>query len=445
MSRRELLEAHRVFYTNAIAHKWAAIFHTETGAMWDKLIPAQATSSTSFAHALTEWGVRLLGVETSAVQPMFAMRTAFTRGAARQHGGNFLYYHAANFGDTATAFTRAQNFAGPDNFFHTRYGATMGPSLSWYRKSYYFYYIAGASGIYLVQSSKAKVQSRRSEAATRKPDKNSKINELAYEGSNIKDEPSRLPSSLSARPSPVYPLDPYRAIVVGGEVELSPKWIQRLSAYVRSGGALVINSAQIKGVPIELLGVRLTGETGEAHNARCLSPGEMEQNLKGQIFRYDKVELEGALPLITSTNGEPFVTVNKVGKGSVVFVAVPDLLGEDERITPFAAHLLAHIFADATPIKVGGDVEYLVNRNENGWVVTLLNNNGVFKPQQGMAQVDRSANVTATISLAGQTVQKAWDWINEKEVEVRNQSGRNSVTVEIAPGGISIIELRLKK
>jgi hypothetical protein len=209
---------------------------------------------------------------------------------------------------------------------------------------------------------------------------------------------------------------------------------------------LVINSAQIKGVPIELLGVRLTGETGAAHNARCLSPGETEQNLKGQIFRYDKVDLKGALPLITSTNGEPFVTVNKVGKGSVVFAAVPDLLGEDERITPLGAHMLAHVFADATPVKVGGDVEYLINRNENGWVITLLNNNGVFKPQQGMAQVDRSANVTATISLAlaGPTVQKAWDWINEKEVEVRNQSGRNSVTVTIAPGSLAIIELRVK-
>jgi len=572
MSRRELLEAHRVFYTNAIARKWAAIFHVETGAMWDKLIPAQATSSTSFAHALTEWGVRLLGIETAAVQPMFAMRTAFTRGAARQYGGNFLYYHAANFGDTATSFTRAQNFAGPDNFFHTRYGATMGPSLSWYRKSYYFYYMSGASGIYLeqgfdqffkpgpgdhefqlnplgritdefmrfaerhpdrgtpytpvaflldpahgwdmtdypqwpfevsqinrsdralrelfgvayypglvlegepatgdrqsfvngifgdifdvlvaseaqsgtnnvVQSAKSKVQSRRSEAVTRKPDKNSKTDELAYEGSNLKDEPSRLPASLPVPPAPIYPLDTYRAIVVGGDVELSPRWIQRLSAYVRSGGTLVINSAQIKDVPIELLGVRLTGETGEAHNARCLSPGETEQNLKGQIFRYEKVELKGAQPLITSTNGEPFVTVNKVGKGSVVFAAVADLLGEDERITPFAAHMLAHVFADAIPVKVGGEVEYLVNRNENGWVVTLLNNNGVFKPQQGMAQVDRTANVTATISLAGQTVQKAWDWINEKEVAVSNQSGRNSVTVTIAPGSLAIIELRIK-
>ncbi len=151
MSRRELLEAHRVFYTNAIARKWAAIFHTDTGAMWDKMIPAQSTSSTSFAHALTGWGVQLLGLETAAVQPMFAMRTAFTRGAARQYGGTFLYYHAPNFGDTATTFTHAQNFAGPDNFFHSRYGVTMGPSLSWYRKSYYFYYMSGASAIYLEQ------------------------------------------------------------------------------------------------------------------------------------------------------------------------------------------------------------------------------------------------------------------------------------------------------
>ena len=26
-----------------------------------------------------------------------------------------------------------------------------------------------------------------------------------------------------------------------------------------------------------------------------------------------------------------------------------------------------------------------------GWVVTVINNHGVFKPQQGMAQVDRNA------------------------------------------------------
>ncbi len=90
-------------------------------------------------------------METAAVMPMTGMRIAFTRGAARQFGGAFLYYHAPNFGDTATTFTKAQNFAGPDYFYHSRYGPTMGPSLSWYRKSYYLYYMAGASAIYLEQ------------------------------------------------------------------------------------------------------------------------------------------------------------------------------------------------------------------------------------------------------------------------------------------------------
>jgi len=63
----------------------------------------------------------------------------------------FFYYHAPNFGDSATVFTKQLSFAGPDNFFHSRYGATMGPSLSWYRKSYYLYYMSGASAIYLEQ------------------------------------------------------------------------------------------------------------------------------------------------------------------------------------------------------------------------------------------------------------------------------------------------------
>jgi len=71
-SRRELLEAHRQFYTNALARKWRNMFHADVGALWDKMIPAQSTSSTAFAHALTDWGVKLLGMETAAVMPMTA-------------------------------------------------------------------------------------------------------------------------------------------------------------------------------------------------------------------------------------------------------------------------------------------------------------------------------------------------------------------------------------
>ncbi len=528
MSRKELVEKYRVFYTNAVTSKWENIFQSPTGPMWDKLIPAQSTSSTSFAHPLSEWGVRLLGIETAAVQPMFAMRTAFTRGATRQYGGSFLYYHAPNFGDTATTFTKAQNFGGPDNFFHSRYGATMGPSLSWYRKSYYFYYMSGASAIYLEQgydqffkpgpgenefqlNPLGRITDEFTRFVAKHPDRGVPYTPVAFlldpaHGWDMTDYPhwafgvsqigrhdralrelfgvayfpglvnegepatgdrqayvngifgdifdvlvaadqtTATPRTQNTKPAggpAPNVLDAYRAVVAGGRIDWSTQWIQRLTDYVRSGGTVVLNAAQVNGLPAEFLGVRLDSGTAESDSANCQSPGESQQDLRGQVFRYQRAALTSARALITSDSGDPLVTVNKVGKGSVVFVALPDLLGVDERITPFAAHALAHVFADAAPVKVQGDVEYLINRNDQGWIVTLINNNGVYKPQQGMAQVDRAAYVTANISSP--TANRAEDWITEKALEVRNVNGRAMVSVTIAPGGISIVQLTMAK
>jgi len=511
MSRRELLEAHRQFYSNAIARKWRETFQTDTGPLWDKLIPAQSTSSTSFAHALTQWGVNLLGMETAAVMPMTGMRIAFTRGAARQFGGAFVYYHAPNFGDTATTFTKQQNFAGPDFFYHSRYGPTMGPSLSWYRKNYYLYYMSGASAIYLEQGQDqffkpgpgehpfqlnplGRITDEFMRFAEKHPERGTPYTPVAflldpahgfemtdyphwpfevsqidrgdralrelfgvayYPGLVVEGEPAiadRQPfiagvfgdifdvltaADAQGSRSKVQTLLPsYRAVVVGGRIDWSNEWIQRLNDYVRNGGTLVLNAAQIKKLPEQFLGVRLLNDTGEAHNALCLAPGDEAEYLKGQIFQYEKIELKGATALITVPSGGPIVTVNKIGKGSVVFVAVPDLLGEDERMTPFAAHMLAHVFADATPLKVTGDIEYLINRTTNGWIVTLLNNNGVFKPQQGMAQVDRSAYVTATITLP--QMNSATEWTTETTLKPTN----GVLSVQIAPGSLAIIEIQ---
>jgi hypothetical protein len=499
MTRTQLLEAHREFYNNALERKWRTLFHVETGPMWDKLIPAQSTSSTAYAHALTQWGVKLLGMETAAVMPMTGMRIAFTRGAARQSGGAFLYYHAPNFGDTATTFTKVQNFAGPDFFYHSRYGPSMGPSLSWYRKSYYLYYMSGASAIYLEQGGDqffkpgpgenplqlnplGRITEEFMRFAEKHPDRGVPYTPIAFlldpaHGFEMTDYPqwpfevSQIDRSdralrelfgVAYYPGLVVEGEPamadrqpfvagvfgdifdvvtteakdfagYRAVVLGGRAESN----QKLNEYVRDGGTVVVNAAQIRNVPQAVLGVRLTNATAEADTARC-SDGT---DLSGQLFRYEKIELKGATTLIAATNGDPLVTVNKVGKGTVVFAALPDLLGIDERVTPFAAHMLAHIFADATPVRVRGDVEYLINRTENGWVVTLLNNNGVYKTQQGMAQVDRNAYVDVSISVRGEKIQSASDWMNAAALTVE----ANNVKVRIAPGGVAVVELRTKR
>jgi hypothetical protein len=514
MTRAQILTALRTFYTDALARKWSTTFKTQTGPMWEKLLPAQATSSTSFAHALTEWGVRSLGMETAAVQPMTAMRLAFNRGAARQSGGEFFYYHAPNFGDTATTFTKQQSFAGPDNFFHSRYGATMGPSLSWYRKSYYLYYMSGASAIYLEQgfdqffkpgpgehpfqlNPLGRITDEFIRFAEKHSDRGEPYTPIAFlldpaHGWDMTDYPqwsfgiSQMNRSDRALRelfgAAFYPglvregepasgerqafvpgvfgnifdvlvasethkdsIDSYRAIIAGGEINWTADWARKLEEYVRSGGVVVLNSAQTRGLPMSLLGIRLKGEDGEAHNARCLLPNDPPSDLHGGIFRYRRVDLTAAQPLMTTTSDQPdpLVTVNKIGRGKLIFVAVPDLLGEDERLPAFVAHLLVHLAGEATPVKVEGDVEYLINRTSRGWVVTLFNDNGVFKPQQGLAQVDRSAAVVVKLSLRGSGITNAADWISDQAMAVNRHAGSpDVVTVNIPAGGIAVVELQ---
>jgi hypothetical protein len=172
-----------------------------------------------------------------------------------------------------------------------------------------------------------------------------------------------------------------------------------------------------------------------------LLPNETAADLHGGIFHYARVDLTAAQPLMVTTSDqpEPLATVNKIGRGKLIFVATPDLLGEDERMPPFVAHLLAHLAGDATPVEVKGDVEYLINRNSNGWVVTLFNDNGVFKPQQGMAEVDRGATVNVTIRLRNQKVSAATEWLTTANLSVRDDS---SVQLAIPAGGIAIVELK---
>ncbi|HST53607.1 MAG TPA: hypothetical protein VLJ61_16470 [Pyrinomonadaceae bacterium] len=509
MSRAQMLEAYHAAYTRALEQKWSATFHTQSGAMWDTLIPAQSTSSTSYAHALASWGVRTLGMETSAVQPATAMRIAFTRGAARQFGGTFLYYHAPNFGDTATIFTKQQSYAGPDYFYHSRYGATMGPSLSWYRKNYYLYFMSGASAIYLEQgfdqffkpgpgehpfqlNPVGRITDEFVRFASKHTDRGVPYTPVAFlldpaHGWDMTDWP-QFPLGVShvARSdralrelflAAYYPaavnegepatadrqaftnavfgdifdvlvaseknadaIDAYRALVVGGHVEWTPAWAERLKNYVQKGGTVVVNAAQVKSLPADLLGVRLLGSTAESDDAHCLAPGETQTDLAGQLYRYERVEMRGAEVLMKTASGDPLVTVNRVGRGRVVFCAVPDLLGLDERLVPAAAHLLAHLASDATPVTVRGDIEYLVNRNERGWVITLINNRGVYKPQQGLARVERDEAADVTLGIAGAKVTSASEWTTGEEISVKHAGREDAATLSVPAGGVRIVE-----
>jgi hypothetical protein len=401
----------------------------------------------------------------------------------------------------------------------------MGPSLSWYRKSYYLYYMSGASAIYLEQgfdqffkpgpgdhsfqlNPLGHITEEFLRFAEQHPDRGEPYTPIAFlldpaHGWDMTDYPqwpfgvshlnrsdralrellgaayypglvregepasgerqafvpgvfgnifdvlvaasgtvvSPVRHTSDAPLTPIDAIDHYRAIITGGEINWTNAWARKLEEYVRGGGTVLLNAAQAKELSASLLGVRLTGETGEADNAHCLGANEPREDLRGGVFRFDRLELRGAQPLIMTPANEPLVTINQLGRGKVILVAVRDLLGEDERLPAFVAHLLVHLAAGATPIQVAGDVEYMVNRNSTGWVVTLFNDNGVFKPQQGLAQVDRSASVEVTLSLRDSPIISASEWTADQPLSVRKQSTGDVVNLKISPGSIAVVQL----
>ena len=66
----------------------------------------------------------------------------------------------------------------------------------------------------------------------------------------------------------------------------------------------------------------------------------------------------------------------------------------------------------------------------------------MFKPQQGLAQVDRSASVTATVSLRGASIANANEWTTDQAIPIKKQAGSSdAVSINIAAGGVAVVEL----
>jgi hypothetical protein len=63
----------------------------------------------------------------------------------------------------------------------------------------------------------------------------------------------------------------------------------------------------------------------------------------------------------------------------------------------------------------------------------------LFKPQQGLAQVDRTASVTVQLSIRGEDIARSIEWTSDKQLDV---TARHSISVTILPGGIAIVELQ---
>jgi hypothetical protein len=228
-------------------------------------------------------------------------------------------------------------------------------------------------------------------------------------------------------------IDTYPVLITAGEIDLTEAEGKRLATYVEQGGTLLVADEHLTGPGLVALQIPKTGAPAEAEGYRWLGADTVAPSAR---YRYKPIE-EGRA-LATTPDGKVFCAAVERGKGRLIYLSVPRGLGIAQQASPVLARLFAHLSRGLMPVEVKGEVEWLVNRSEKGWLVTLLNPAGQAKPQQGITPTDYRENRSVTIKSRLPVTTARDRLLPGATFPVRN----NTVECEVPAGGVRIIELR---
>jgi hypothetical protein len=230
----------------------------------------------------------------------------------------------------------------------------------------------------------------------------------------------------------------YPVLIAAGEVPLSTEWGRALHDYVQQGGTLVASADQFSGPGAALLGLPTLGAVHEAPDFTWAPTGE---HIASNVFRYRDLPAGQDRVLATVPDGTPLCVAHKVGKGQIIVIGVPLGIGINERPIPLLGLLMQQLTQGLVPVKVSGQIEWLANRlDDGGWLVTLLNNRGVLKPQHGVVPTDETEAQTVRLR-APFAVTKSNEWMTGTPVAWDKAGAESTVSITVPAGAVRQISL----
>ncbi|MEJ7808045.1 MAG: hypothetical protein WKG03_19255, partial [Telluria sp.] len=236
-------------------------------------------------------------------------------------------------------------------------------------------------------------------------------------------------------------IDTYPVVIVAGDIELGAAEGQRLAQYVEKGGTLLVADAHLTGPGAAALNLPDTGATVESSGYLWLGAAAAEAS---QLFRYKEItapadaKATGFRPLATTSDGKIFCASVDRGAGRLVYLSLPRGLGIDLAAHPVVPRLFGHLTRGLMPVEVRGDVNWLLNRTQTGWLITLLNPAGQDKPQQGITPTDYRQNRPVTITSHVPFTTARDRLLPDDPLQV--EAGK--VSFEVPAGAVRIIELK---
>jgi hypothetical protein len=229
----------------------------------------------------------------------------------------------------------------------------------------------------------------------------------------------------------------YPVLIAAGEVPLTLEWGQALRAYVEGGGTLVASAGQFTGPGAAQLGLQF-GKAGQASSFKWAPTGA---TIPSNVFSYQALPAGKDAVLATAEDGAALCTEHKMGKGRIIAMAMPLGLGLNERPTPLESLVMEHVTTGLMPVQVQGDVEWTLNKlDDGGWLVSLLNNRGVNKPQHGINPVDHTQAQEVTIRVPYK-VARSQEWVTAQPETWQADGPGALMKITVPAGGVRMIEM----
>lgn len=239
---------------------------------------------------------------------------------------------------------------------------------------------------------------------------------------------------------PADVLKQYSAVMLLGDVEMTPDVVQRLSAYVQTGGDLVTDARHARTFPAELTGVRF-GPEAKGCLSHVLSCGETFQE---QPYGYTVVSPAGARVLVINEQGHPLVTVHQASQGRVIVgaadywmsdtlaYAVPEIVNLEPpyQLLRGVQSLLASYFDSFNPVQLdppGLNVHTCCYDGDPKRLLVGLINNDLFAAWHGSIRVRLGEAASAT---------ELW---KDRTLKIGDR-----IELEVPAGDVAILEIRLE-
>lgn len=244
----------------------------------------------------------------------------------------------------------------------------------------------------------------------------------------------------------------YPVLMLVGRVDIDEQFAGQLKDYIAVGGTLIANVKQLnERLPAAAFGCKLTGKTLQSRRALSLLDGALIK--ENAPFGFDELLLVGAMPLAIAPDvpDQPaLIALAQYGKGRAILTAPHWMMPPEAKrdMLGLFSNLVAALSRELSPVRVTGNVQHIINRNQSGWVVTLINNEGVYKHPGRAAVIKPDESVDATVTLlsaAGKQVTQVNEWVTGAQLTPTSAADGALVKLTVPPGDIRIVEFALSR